>query len=397
MSLNAINTRYPNLIFCIIAYTFIGIFMGSVGFFSMLWILEKGVPLFIATTLTALSMLSTVFMGNWISHYADTHAGGRKKAILFLLVVPMITIFLWSFISNVYVLYICFILVSAAAIVLLPFLDGIALQSLPIRDGQRINFVALRVCVTLGYVIGVVGVGYLIDIYSLYILPFFGGVFLLLIILAMPLLDTSFIPHEKSKKGNMSLDVLTLPWLKIFLIINIFYGIGTALYYGIASVYLEDLGFNKKQMGIIMFAGSVTEFIFFIYGKRMVERYRPLAIMAFCGCVASVRWYAISEYTGIVEIALITSLHGITFALYHAAGAYFIQRNVPSVMSSSAQSLFQASLIFIPMTVTLPLAGYLYPMLAENLFKIGSGLAMISIVLCVWALQYKGENSPINQ
>ncbi len=391
MRLSTIHKNHPNLIFCIIAYIFIGIFMGSAGFFSVLWLLDREVSLFIATSLTGIGMFMTVVFGNVCSHYADTHKGGRKHAIVFLLVVSMLMILAWPFLTHVYVLYTCFVIVSAGVGTLIPFIDSIAIQSMPINGEKKVNFVVLRAVLAIGFSIGVIGGGALIDAYSIQILPFMGALVLCIVIVSIPLLKTDTMPHEKSEKGNMWLDVLSLPWLKIFLLINLIYGIGGASYFGLASVYFEDLGFSKKQMGLVLFAGNVAEIIFFIFSKKIVRRFRPIAVMAFCAVVAIVRWYGISEYTGIWQIASFTLLHGITFALYHSAAAYFIQRNVPPSMSSSAQNAFQASLIFIPWMIAVPIAGYLYPIFAEGVFKIGASITAISAVLCLWLLKTKKD------
>ena len=384
-----IQNTYTNLFFCLVAYTFLGIFMGSLGFFALLWLLEQNIPLTVATTLAGLNTITTIFFANWFGHYADTRANGRKRVIQFLLLSSIIVIALWAVIDNPYVISILFVLGSALTGTIVPLLDSITVQSMPIRDDRKINFTVLRTGMTIGYVIGTITFGHIIDIYGINVLPYIGIVFLIIIALATPTLNTDSIPYQQSKKGNVLLDVMSIPWFKHFLLINLIYGLGTAFYYGLVSVYFADLGFAKRDMGIILLFGNITETIVFLFGKKIIQRFRPLQLMAFCGIIAALRWYSLSEFTGFFEIGLITALHGITFALYHSSASYYIQRNVPASMSSSAQTAFQTSLVFLPFTLLFPLGGYLYAILQSNVFQISACISLLSVILCLWTLSRK--------
>ena len=394
-SLRQAMQEYPNFIFFILAFSFYGMCMGSLGFFATLWLLEQGASLAMATTLAAVNTIVTIFVVNIFSHYADTREGGRKRIIRFSVLGGATLVLTWPYVDNLYVLYVLYVLGGTITGALIPLLDSIAVQSMPIRKDRKINFTVMRSFMTVGYFLGTIVVGRILDVYGINLLPYVGVALLLIVYASTTILKADFIPHKKTDKKNVWLDLLAIPWIKSFLVINFIYGLGTAFYYCLVSVYFEDLGFSKSQMGIILFFGNVTEVLMFVFGKPIIQRYRPLQLMAFAGFMCAVRWFLLSEFVSFYALSAITLLHAFTYAMYHSSASYFIQRNVPAELSSSAQSAFQASLLFVPFAIGFPLAGYLYPFLQADIFKISTLISLVAMAFAFWISTRKTPSAPI--
>lgn len=383
-----------NLIFCMTAYFFLGLFMGSLTLFALLWLIDKDVSVALATTLVGFTTILTVFAVNGFSHYADTSTGGRKRVIQILLALSLVAVALWEWTGHGLWLYGAFVAGLTLSGAIMPFLDGITIQMIPIREKRILSFTTVRSLMTLGYVIGSIVIGHFIDIYGLGILTPIGVVFLAIVLLATGILNVDSIPQAKHKKGHMWGHVLTIPWVKSFLLVILIYGFGGSFWYGLVTVHFEALGFSKRDMGLLILFGNVTEILVFVFGSLVIQRFRPLALMAFCSLVGAIRWWLLSDHSGFWEVGFITALHGINFALFHSSASYFIQRNIPAEMSSSAQSIFQTAMIYVPFAIGFPLGGYLYPIMGGDIYKLGAVITFISFAFCLWVLWTKKPSPP---
>ena len=379
-----------NIAFGFGIYGTFGLLFGSVGLFAIVWLLDRGVALSIASTMGGITTLATIFWLAIVGRYADK-TGKRKQVIQGQLCVGILVMVCLMWAPHTYVVYTGYVVFFTLFTAILPVADSLALHIAPIRSDIKINFLWFRSTLSIAYAIGMVGIGWIFDVLGIHILPYVALILLVAILAVTILLDDSKIAKhdsDKNQKGAI-LDLLSVPWVKGFYLFILIYGLGSAFYYGFVIVHYDSLGFTKMQSGIIILFGNAMETLFFLFGKPIINRYRPLCLLVFCGLVASLRWWVFAGTTDFYGLCAITLLHGITFGMHQSVSAYFIQLNIPSSLSSTAQSVLQTCFVHIPFTIVLPIVGAIYPILGGDMFKIGAGITFISAVLGAWLLLIK--------
>ncbi len=369
-------------------YGSFGLLFGSVGLFAIVWLLDMGVPLAVASTLGGITTLTTIGWLAIVGQYADK-TGNRKRAVQYQLTLAFILMLVLMWVPQKYVLYTAYV-GFFTVVTILPVLDSIAISIFPIREGARVSFLWFKSTLSIFYAIGMVGIGWIFDVLGIQVLPYVALMLLALILSVTVLLDdTGVAKHgNSSNKRGAIVDLWAVPWAKGFYLVVFLYGLGSAFYYSFVIVHYDAIGFSKMQSGLIILFGNVMETLFFMFGKPIIKRYRPLQLLVVCGVVATVRWWLFSAFSDFYTLSAITLLHGITFGMHQSVCAYFIQLNIPDSLVSTAQSVLQTCFVHIPFTIVLPIGGILYPMMEGDMFKIGAVITLFSAALGVWlALQ----------
>jgi PPP family 3-phenylpropionic acid transporter len=80
--------------------------------------------------------------------------------------------------------------------------------------------------------------------------------------------------------------------------------------------------------------------VFFLVGPPLVKRLRPAGVVALAATAGVVRWVAMASTTGVLTLALVQPLHGLTFAALHLACMRLIPAIVPPQLAATAQAMY---------------------------------------------------------
>ena len=389
-TLSAFEKR--NVVFFVPLLFIYGMGLTSAGTFSLLWMIDKQFSLATVGILGGVIPLCISIFGNIASNIGDG-TGKRRMVIMWAFVACMICVPMVYFMPSHVALYIITVLFFVSIRVSLPIFDSMITQMFPMRDNRSFNFLWLRSVTTLGGIVGVLAGSSMYDAFGIAVLPWVSLTLMFTCIILMLWFDDSGIPkHSQVKNHNILLvtkDLIQVPWFKPFILFNALYGLGNAFYFGFFTIHLQQLGFTQFEIAVTFAVGAFMEVMMFFAGRKIILRWRPTYLLAVCGCVAPVRWLLFSQFDSVFAQTIIASLHGITFSLHWAVSAFYIQRNVPASMSSTAQTIWQSANWDLPMAIIIPVCGVLYPVMGGDIFIIGATITASSLGVALYMILKK--------
>lgn len=365
-----------------------GVGFAAIITFGLLWLKFKGTPLSIVGFIGGIIPLFTFVVGNLAGSIGD-YTGRRRRVLATIFIICMGMVPIMYTVQAGVLLYVTSTIFLVGMNILLPLLDALLTQLFPLQKNRSFSFLWIRGLLTLGFLIGTLGIGGFYDIYGVLTFPWVGFCVLGVLLLLILWFDDSIIPKHAKDENQGSLlntvqDLWAVPWFKGFLLFNLLYGVGNAFYFGFFVIHLENIGLTNMQIAITISLGAFTEVVMFFVGHKFVKKYRPTVLMSICAVFAPIRWILFSQFTDVVSLSLVSLLHMVTFGVHWVVCGVFIQKNVPISLISTAQNAWQSCCMFIPMAIILPISGVIYPILGENMFLIGAGISAMSLFVAVY-------------
>ncbi|WCE29541.1 3-phenylpropionate MFS transporter [Vibrio sp. SCSIO 43137] len=154
--------------------------------------------------------------------------------------------------------------------------------------------------------------------------------------------------------------------MRFVILLSLLHG-SHAAYYSFSSIYWKSAGYAESTIGYLWSLGVIAEITVFAVSKRVFAglSLRTLFVIASVGAV--VRWSLTAMTTELWVIALVQTLHGITFATAHIAAIQYIQRARENEIVP-LQAIYNA----IPMgaftALMMALTGWGYELYGANVF-----------------------------
>lgn len=204
------------------------------------------------------------------------------------------------------------------------------------------SYSRIRLWGSVGFILVVVGLGALFDWLSISYLPVAMLVFLLLIwACSLSIVDQPFEAAHVSAKSLMA-TVMHRPVLS-FLLCAFLLQVSHGSYYTFFSVYLEELGYSRTDIGMLWALGVVAEVLLFLVMHRLMHRFSLRGLLLVSVLLTVVRWWLIGCYPDQVAILLLAQcLHAFSFGSAHAVAIEFIRRHFHGEIQGQGQALYSA-------------------------------------------------------
>ena len=161
-----------------------------------------------------------------------------------------------------------------------------------------------------------------------------------------------------------------------------------AVYYGFATIHWRSVGFSNTLIGFLWAEGVIAEIILFIYGARILGKLGPAKLILLAGAAGGVRWVLTGATDDLSVLMLLQTLHAFTFGAAHLGAVHYIDVNIPTELSATAQSLYAAVVMGLAMGTMMILAGHLYGNFGAAAFywvALLSALGILVIVMQMYA------------
>lgn len=174
------------------------------------------------------------------------------------------------------------------------------------------------------------------------------------------------------------------------------------LLYAVSSLHLTRLGFDTFQIGMLWAAAVLAEVALFFFSGALVKDV-PLPRLLCIGLFGAVmRWLGMGFATEFYQVALLQTLHCISFAATHLSLMHFIRLNVPQNLRNSAQGLYTAFAAGLLLSSVTWISGPLYDRFGGQAFLFMAGIACAGLGVAVFnllklspiALRGQGASSP---
>jgi PPP family 3-phenylpropionic acid transporter len=210
------------------------------------------------------------------------------------------------------------------------------LKSEPHRYSQ------IRLWGSVGFIVTVLGIGWLLEKQPISMLPSIITVLLALIwIVTLMTPDAHASDHAAEPVGLRQ--ILKRPEVLAFLIVYLLLQIAHGPYYVFYSIYLKQYHYPTTITGILWALGVCAEIVLFIYMRRLLKRYSLRHILLFSIVLAVVRWLMIAWCADHLWLLILAQLlHAATFGSAHAAAIHLVHLYFGRQHQGKGQALYSS-------------------------------------------------------
>ena len=248
---------------------------------------------------------------------------------------------------------------------------------------QSARYSEIRLWGSIGFVLAVVGLGWLFQHFSLGLYPW-----VLLMIIGGIALSSFWVPnatplnHGELPGSGGFLAQLRRPGVLAFYLCVGLMQVSHGPYYTFLSIHLEALGYSRLVIGLLWALGVLAEIILFLFMARLLARFSLRQVLAASFLLAALRWLLLgnlAEHLGVLLFAQL--MHAATFGSFHAAAIHFIQRSFGAAQQGQGQALY-ASLAGVGGALGALYSGYSWNSLGSAwTFAIASLAALLAALI----------------
>lgn len=222
----------------------------------------------------------------------------------------------------------------------LPQFEAITLSHL---GAQSARYSMIRLWGSVGFIATVIGLGlvlqrFSLDIYPLVMLGIMLGIFLCS--LGVPAAPPAR-PQGPALGAQGFLHLLRRPGVLAFFLCAGLMQFSHGPYYTFLTLHLEALGYSRALIGLLWALGVVAEILLFLLMARLLARFTLKQLLVTSLLLASVRWVllgTLAEHLGVLLVAQL--MHAATFGCFHVAAIHFIQRSFNERLQGQGQALY---------------------------------------------------------
>lgn len=262
----------------------------------------------------------------------------------------------------------------------LPQFEVITLAHL---QGQAARYSQIRLWGSIGFILAVVGMGRLLESFSLAFYPM-----ALLAVMGAIVVSSLWVPNAQPissgqrQAGEGFLRQLFRPGVAVFFVCVSLMQLSHGPYYTFLTLHLEALGYSRGTIGLLWAVGVVAEVLMFLAMSRILNHFSVRAVLIASFALASLRWLLLGSFADYIAVLMFTQvLHAATFGSFHAAAIHFLQRNFGAGQQGQGQALY-AALSGMGGALGALYAGYSWTLLGAGwTFAIASVAALAAAIL----------------
>ena len=253
---------------------------------------------------------------------------------------------------------------------------------------QRERYSQIRLWGSLGFIATGTGLGLYFQYFPVNHLP----VALLLCALAT-WLASAFVPDigtpMRQPQSQSFLTILRRRPVWLFFVAHFLLQLSHAPYYTFYSIYLEDHGYSRSDIGWLWGLGVMAEVVLFALMHRVLPAVGEHRLMLWSLAFAALRWLMIGfgvDYPAIIWTAQL--LHAASFATFHAAAMTLIYRHFGDGSQGQGQAVY-SMLWGTGVALGAWMVGMVWSVqMASLIFSMASGLCLIALLLLLQPIRW---------
>lgn len=219
----------------------------------------------------------------------------------------------------------------------MPIAETLAMRA---AGGDTGRYGRLRVWGSVGFIIGVVGMGPVLDANGVGGLPWWvAGLLAALTLVAFRL--PAARASARSQAGASIRSRFAESRVRAFFASAFLMMFAHAALYAFFSLYLAEQGYSKTAIGVVWAIGVVAEIVVFWVQRGIFERFGAPRLLRASLAVAALRFVAIGLSAGWLPAIIVAQLaHAITFGVHHSASIATLQAWFEPAQQARAQALY---------------------------------------------------------
>jgi len=365
-------------------YFFHFAFIGALAPYWGLYLDSLAFSAFQIGILMSLLQVTRIFAPAAWGWLAD-HTGKRSRVVQYAVLTGLVsycgvffgTSFLWLF----FVMLLLSFFWSAS----LPLIEAITLSHLGENTSQ---YGKIRSWGSVGFIVAVVGTGYLLDVVEI--------IWLLWIILGFKLGNVLFawrIPETEVAvhitNDHSVLQICKQPDVLAFLIASLLMLFAHGAYYTFYSIYLVEHGYDKGFVGWLWAIGVICEIGVFFLMPWLMRRFSVKQILVFSFACALMRFLMIGWGVEWVSIILLAQIfHAATYGAHHVAAMIVVHNFFKGRHQAKGQAIYTSFAFGIGGTLGGIFSGYAWESLGPSMtFTVSAVAAFLGMVLIIWKMR----------
>jgi len=291
--------------------------------------------------------------------------------------------------------YFCFALLSVAFSIFwnaaLPQFEAVTLFHL---KQQAHRYSRIRLWGSIGFIAAVLGIGRLLDMHVLSLLPWIVTGLLSCIWLVSLMTPAIEVVKDNAKKVGM-LGILKQPEVLAFFAVNMLLQLAHAPYYVFYSLYLKQHDYSTTLTGGLWALAVVAEIVLFINMARVFKRYSMRRILLWSILLAVVRWLMIAWGASYLWLLVCAQfLHAATFAGVHAVAILLVYQYFGQHHQGKGQALYSSLSFGLGGMLGSYFSGYYWELLgAQLVYSIAAGCCGFALLIAyLWIGRENGQN-----
>jgi PPP family 3-phenylpropionic acid transporter len=254
----------------------------------------------------------------------------------------------------------------------------------------RSRYSQVRVWGSIGFIVIVVGFGYLFDALDIgYLVHAMWLIMIMIWVCACSV--PSPVPDEPNSKEEGQpvsfWSVFFTPAVLAFFVATFLVQFSHGPYYTFFSIMMESTGFSRGQIGWIWAIGVIAEVGAFIVMHRFIQAMGCRTLMIISLLLAALRWVLVALFPSVMPVILLSQLlHAASFGAMHATGITLVHRFFISKHQGKGQALFSSLGFGLGGSLGALVSGYVWaPFGPELTFLLAACACLLAaIVTFIW-------------
>ncbi len=269
----------------------------------------------------------------------------------------------------------------------LPLVEATTLSHL---GDSTASYGRIRLWGSIGFIIAVIGIGYILDVAEVSIL-----LWLVLGTMAGILIFSRYIPEAETAVHHTDRlpvsQILRRPEVFALFAACFLMVAAHGPFYTFYSLYLVAHGYSKSAIGWLWALGVICEIAVFIGMPRIMQRFSLPQILGASFLLAVIRFLLIGWLVDSVAAILFAQmLHAATFGSYHAAAVAAIHHFFRGRHQAKGQALYTSLTFGAGGTFGALISGYAWDFLGASLtFSMAALFALFGLLLIGWKFRLK--------
>ena len=200
----------------------------------------------------------------------------------------------------------------------------------------------IRLWGSVGFIVTVLGIGWLLEYFSISYLPAMITALLTLIWL-VALLTPEAAANFSAQDGIGIWRILLNPEVLAFIFVYMLLQLAHGPYYVFYSIYLNQHGYSATLIGLLWALGVFAEIVLFITMKKLLNKVSLRVILLVSIFLSIVRWLMIAHFVDSMVLMFIAQLlHAATFGSSHVAAIHLVHQYFGTRHQGKGQALYSS-------------------------------------------------------
>ncbi|MGQ0522802.1 MAG: MFS transporter [Betaproteobacteria bacterium] len=271
----------------------------------------------------------------------------------------------------------------------LPLVEATTLSHL---GEETARYGRIRVWGSVGFIVAVVMVGYLLDWFEVGVLPVTVAAMMIgMLVLSWSLPDAASAPHPSDALTIG--DIVRRPAVIALVTASALMAAAHGPYYTFYSIHLVDHGYSKGMTGLLWALGVICEIGIFMWMPHLYRAYTLRQILIASFALAVVRFLMIGwAADSLLVLLLAQTLHAATFGSFHAAAIGVVHRMFRGRHQARGQAIYGSLAFGLGGAAGAFASGYGWEHLGAGItFSLSSLCALIGLLILWSKLRLEGR------